>query len=180
MAAVVLPAEQLQLQVHWQPRRTYGPPFDLDLFAFCLTEEAKVRHTGDVVFFNQRQHFNKALQLWGDDRDGRGDGERLDIDLTLLPWPIVQVVLGVAIYHGVECTQTFGQLPSARLTLTLQPMDVAIAVYDLVEQASVFHTLVVGSLNRHSDHWHFLGQFQGVNGGMIELCDRFGVTVERP
>ncbi len=167
-----------ELQGQWQPRRTYGFPFEMELFAFCLGADQQVRHTGDVVFFNQRQQFDRAIVLADEAHNGRAC---LTANLQRLPWPLVDVVLVVSLYDALARRQTFGQMPRAQVQFTHPHGQ---QLYNLVEDAAIAHTLLLGVIHRDPQaapqEWQFIERFQAVDGGIVELCQRYGVAVETP
>lgn len=96
--------------------------YDLDVIAFLLGANGKVRNAGDsrlqggdIIFFNNLKHRSGRIWLTGDNRTGAGDGddEQIIVDLNGLDASYQQIVFVVQIYEGEKRAQHFGAVKNA-------------------------------------------------------------------
>jgi len=55
--------------------------------------------------------------------------------------------------------------------------DVEIVRFDLSEDYSVETAMIFGEIYKHNNEWKFKAIGQGFSGGLIEMCNIFGVSV---
>jgi tellurium resistance protein TerD len=153
--------------------------FDLDVAAFMVTENGKVRRDEDFIFFNQLISLCGSVMHTGDDRvgggDEGGDNEALIIDFDKVPEAIRRVIVCANIDDAELRKQNFGQVDNAFMRIVNLDNDVEIARFDLSEDYSTETAMIFGEVYRHNDEWKFKAVGQGFAGGLESLCEKFGV-----
>jgi len=163
----------------WNRRSTTGTDFDLDVAAFLLKSDGKVRSNEDVCFFNNAIVLNGAVQHEGDNLtdDGSGDDEILNVDLSLIPSEIEKISFTVTIYEAVNRNQNFGQVNDAYIRVVNGETIKEVARFDLTEDYSTETSIIIGNVYRTVSGWEFKPVGDGFNGGFTELIQSFGVNL---
>jgi tellurium resistance protein TerD len=163
----------------WDPRASAGADFDLDASAFMVTKDGKVRSDADFVFYGQLKSADGSVQSMGDNRTGGGDGddEQLTVDLGAVSQDVSTIVFVVTIYDYDKRKQNFGQVSNCFIRIVNADNDKELMRFDLGEDFSVESAVVFGELYRHQQDWKFRAVGQGYQGGLMALCQRYGVNV---
>lgn len=163
----------------WDERSTDGANFDLDASAFLLNEGEKVRSDADFIFYNQLRSSDGSVEHTGDNLTGAGEGddESLKIQLPGVPQDVAKVSFTVTINDAEKNGQNFGMIRNAFIRVVNAADQSEICRYDLTEDFSIETALVFGELYRHSGEWKFRAVGQGFQGGLMALCQNFGVNV---
>ena len=163
----------------WDERSTDGANFDLDASAFLLNEGEKVRSDADFIFYNQLRSSDGSIEHTGDNLTGAGEGddESLKIQLPGVPQDVAKVSFTVTINDAEKNGQNFGMIRNAFIRVVNAADQSEICRYDLTEDFSIETALVFGELYRHSGEWKFRAVGQGFQGGLMALCQNFGVNV---
>lgn len=163
----------------WDERSTDGANFDLDASAFLLNEGEKVRSDADFIFYNQLRSSDGSVEHTGDNLTGAGEGddESLKIQLPSVPQDVAKVSFTVTINDAEKNGQNFGMIRNAFIRVVNAADQSEICRYDLTEDFSIETALVFGELYRHSGEWKFRAVGQGFQGGLMALCQNFGVNV---
>ena len=130
-----------------------GGDFDLDAAAFCLTDSGRVSDSNDFVFYGNLVHPSGAVQHMGDN-------------------------LTVTIYDAEARRQNFGQVSNAFVRIFNEVTGEEILRYDLGEDFSIETAVVFGELYKNGDEWKFNAIGSGYQGGLVALCNSYGVDVE--
>lgn len=174
-----------------------GDKFDLDVSAFMLGANGKVRTDADFIFYNKRSDVGEwktqgAKEEWipdeanssvyhsGDNRTGAGDGddETVTIDLTKIPVDVDKIAFTVTIDEAEKRHQNFGMVENSYIRAVDETSDAEIIRYDLGEDYSIETAVVVGELYRHDGEWKFNAIGSGFQGGLGALCANYGIQVE--
>lgn len=163
----------------WDARATDGNDFDLDMSAFLLGENGKVRSDSDFIFYNQLVSACRSVEHTGDNRTGDGDGddETLKIDLEKVPESIRRIAVTVTIHDAEARRQNFGQVSDAFMRIVNLDNDVEVVRFDLTEDYGTETAMIFGEVYRHNDEWKFKAVGQGFSGGLVSMCNQFGVNV---
>lgn len=163
----------------WDARTTTGPDFDLDASAILCDVNAKVRSSGDFVYYNQRTSGDGSVEHTGDNLTGAGDGddEKIKVDLAAVPADVDKIVFSVAIYEADTRKQSFGQVSKAFIRVVNDGDGSELARYDLSEDASTETAMVFGELYRNGAEWKFRAVGQGYASGLAGIAQDFGVTL---
>ncbi|MCI9140401.1 TerD family protein [bacterium 1XD42-8] len=157
-----------------------GGDFDLDAAAFLLTEDGRISHQKDFIYFGNLSHPSGAVKHLGDNLTGVGDGddEQIQIDLSKIPSNIVKIAFSVTIYEAEARHQNFGQVNNAFVRIYNEETGEEILRYDLGEDFSIETAAVFGELYKNGDEWKFNAIGSGYQGGLAALCNNYGVDVE--
>lgn len=163
----------------WDERSTDGANFDLDASAFLLNEGEKVRSDADFIFYNQLRSSDGSVEHTGDNLTGAGEGddESLKIQLPGVPQDVAKVSFTVTINDAEKNGQNFGMIRNAFIRVVNAADQSEICRYDLTEDFSIETALIFGELYRHSGEWKFKAVGQGFQGGLMALCQNFGVNI---
>lgn len=160
----------------WNKRTTTGEEFDLDALFFMVDENGKVISDDHFIYYNNKVSPCGGIVHKGDNRDGAasGDDEQVDVDFSKLDSRVKKVVCTVNIHEAALRNQNFGQVSNAYIHITSGDFS---ARFDLSEDASLETAMVFGELYNHNGEWKFKAIGQGFNGGLVDLCRSYGVSV---
>lgn len=163
----------------WDARTTDGVDFDLDASVFLLAENGKVRGDSDFIFYNNLLSTDGSIEHTGDNRTGQGEGddESIKVDLSRVPLDINRIAVSVTIHDAVNRRQNFGQVSNAYIRIINQDTNVEVVRYDLSEDASTETAMIFGELYRYNSEWKFKAVGQGYQGGLMSMCQQFGINV---
>lgn len=137
-------------------------PGSVDLLVFQVAADGKVRSDADMVFFNQPQSPEGAVQL---------SGAAVDIDLGRVPPQIAQLVVSVALDDSVT-----GSLATiAGLGATVQAgHQIDCPATSLTSERAA----VLAEIYRRGDAWKVRNVSAGWDRGLAALATEFGVEVD--
>lgn len=164
--------------LHWDANDPKGKPFDLDAVAFLL-KNGKITKDEDMVFYNNLKHSSGAVTHTGDERTGAaaGDDETINVDLSVVPADIDEIVFGITIFDYAARAQNFGQVPNAGIHLYETANKNEIAKYDLGEDHSTGSAVIVASLYKKDNAWKFKAIDSEVTGGLEAIAKKYGVPL---
>lgn len=163
----------------WDARSTDGQPFDLDASIFMVNETEKVPSNGYFVFYNQAKSPCGSIIYSGDNLTGDGDGddETLTVNLSSVDPQVKSLFITVTIHQAEERKQNFGQVRNAFVRLVNQDTGREVVRFDLSEDYSIETAMIFGELYRHNGEWKFRAIGQGLSGGLLGLCQQYGVVL---
>lgn len=164
------------------PEQNDGFPVDIDVSAFLLRTDGRVRRDTDFIFYNNLETDNGAILHKGDSISGDGDGddEVIEIDIEALGFDIERIAIAVTIHNAEERRQTFGLVKNAFIRIVNKETGVELAHFDLTEDASSDNAIIFGELFRDGIKWKFKALGQGSNGGLYKIARDYGVNVAAP
>ena len=170
--------KHLLIGLGWDARASHGDDFDLDATAFLLDTAGRVRGDEGMIFYNQMVSACGSVRHGGDNRTGDGDGddEVLKVDLETLPVTVDKLSLCVTIHDAEARKQNFGQVANAFIRVVDRDTDKEIVRFDLSEDYSVETAMVFGEIYRRGQEWKFRAVGQGQAGGLLALCNAYGVN----
>lgn len=148
----------------WNPRRTPGVDFDLDVMSFLRGKGGKCRKNEDMVYYNHLAHESGAVVLGGDNRTGEGEGddETMNVNLDALPPDVDSIAVAITIYLADERGQNFGQVDNAYIRIVNPEKNgEELLRYDLTEDFSTETAVVVGNIYRYNGGWKFAALADG-------------------
>ncbi len=163
----------------WDARSSDGQDFDLDASVFMTTDNGKVPSDDYFVFYNQLKSPCGSVQHTGDNLTGDGDGddESVIVELEKVPANIKSLFVTVTIHDAETRRQNFGQVSNAFVRLVNHETGQEVLRFDLSEDYSTETAMVFGEVYRHNGDWKFRAIGQGYAGGLLALCNQYGVTV---
>ena len=143
----------------WDVNDTGGDNYDLDISAFLLDKNGKVRNPAiHVVFFNapsQQGIFSEGDNLTGSGDDGEDD-ERIHVNLDEIASDVDSIVFQVNIYNAMEKRQTFGMVKNSYIRLLdSDNNDKELARFALKEDAASSTAVTFAKLFRTRNGWSF-------------------------
>jgi len=171
--------KEILIGLGWDERSTTGSIFDLDASAFLIGENGKVKKDEDFIFYKNLNSDCGSVTHDGDNRTGDGDGddEIIRIFLDKVPAHIKKIVITATIDEADIRKQNFGQVGSAYMRVVNLISDIEIARFDLSEDYSIETAMVFGEIYKHNNEWKFKAIGQGFSGGLLEMCNIYGVNV---
>lgn len=156
-----------------------GEDFDLDASVFLMDENEKTT-AENFIFYNNLSTPDGSVIHQGDNRTGDGDGddEQIFIDLEKIPPHIKKIGITITIDAADRKRQNFGMIENAFCRLVNDETGVEEARFDLGEEFSVETAVVVGEVYRYNGDWNFRAVGQGFAGGLLALCNRYGLQAE--
>ena len=146
----------LKAEISWLPHPVHGASlthgFDLDLFTFVLSADAKITSGSDVVFFNNKTYGN-AIVLPDDNRTG--GSEHCNYTLSNLPASVCFVDIFCFIHEAAQRNQSFAMMTNAKFTLIDSDTNAVIQQYRIDEFNTEQSALYVGRLSRTASGWTF-------------------------
>ncbi len=163
----------------WDARSSDGQDFDLDASVFMTTDNGKVPSDDYFVFYNQLKSPCGSVQHTGDNLTGDGDGddESVIVELEKVPANIKSLFVTVTIHDAERRRQNFGQVSNAFVRLVNHETGQEVLRFDLSEDYSTETAMVFGEVYRHNGDWKFRAIGQGYAGGLLALCNQYGVSV---
>ena len=163
----------------WDARSSDGQDFDLDASVFMTTDNGKVPSDDYFVFYNQLKSPCGSVQHTGDNLTGDGDGddESVIVELEKVPANIKSLFVTVTIHDAETRRQNFGQVSNAFVRLVNHETGQEVLRFDLSEDYSTETAMVFGEVYRHNGDWKFRAIGQGYAGGLLALCNQYGVNV---
>ena len=163
----------------WDARSSDGQDFDLDASVFMTADNDKVPSDDYFVFYNQLKSPCGSVQHTGDNLTGDGDGddESVIVELEKVPANIKSLFVTVTIHDAETRRQNFGQVSNAFVRLVNHETGQEVLRFDLSEDYSIETAMVFGEVYRHNGDWKFRAIGQGYAGGLLALCNQYGVTV---
>lgn len=163
--------------------------FDVDLSAFLLNSEGKVRSDNDLVFYNSAlKRADKTIPSpcgsvvhWGDALRGTGlgDDEKITVALNNVPPEIVRIVFYVSIFKYRERGQKFEIGESLYVRIVDQTSGTELKRYLLPKDFGVSSAMHVGELVRQGRNWYFRAVGQGLFSGLGRIAQQYGVCVQQ-
>lgn len=171
--------KEIFIGLGWEARSITGSNFDLDASAFLIGEDGKVKKDEDFIFYKNLNSDCGSVIHDGDNRTGDGDGddETIKIFLEKVPAHTKKIVITVTIDEADIRKQNFGQVGSAYMRVVNSISDIEIARFDLSEDYSIETAMVFGEIYKHNNEWKFKAIGQGFSGGLLEMCNIYGVNV---
>ena len=163
----------------WDARSSDGQDFDLDASVFMTADNGKVPSDDYFVFYNQLKSPCGSVQHTGDNLTGDGDGddESIIVELEKVPANIKSLFVTVTIHDAETRRQNFGQVSNAFVRLVNHETGQEVLRFDLSEDYSTETAMVFGEVYRHNGDWKFRAIGQGYAGGLLALCNQYGVAV---
>lgn len=164
----------------WDTNKYDGDDFDLDASAFLLDKNGKVTTDKDFVFFNNLVHPSGAVKHMGDNLTGSGDGddEQIIVDLAKIPENIEKIAFTVTIHEAERRMQNFGMVENSFIRVVDDNTGSEITRYDLKEKFGDSTAIIAGEIYRDGSGWKFHAVGDGFNGGLFDLCEKFGIEVK--
>lgn len=162
-----VPREKLHVEVLLSPAQVSGA--EVDISAFALTANGKVRGDDDMVFYGQPRPGNGSVAFIANSA-GRAE---FSIDLPNI-LPAIEKIAFTATIH--ENRAKFGAFTSLQVTVK-NAAGQAVLQATLPATGMVESALILGELYLRQGQWKFRAVGQGFAGGLKPLAEHFGVDI---
>jgi stress response protein SCP2/predicted type IV restriction endonuclease len=148
----------------------------IDISAFFLTENNKVRNNDDFIFYNQPNDKNHSIVLLTDPLNNH-DQQGFSLSFPLIPSEVSKIVFCVTIDEVESQDSIFNSINNLYIRL----LDGTFLGQELINyqisDTGLVKALMCAQLYRHNKNWKFKAVGQGFNGGLGALANHFNVTV---
>ncbi len=165
-----VPREKLYLEVLLSPAQVSGA--EVDISAFVLTANGKVRSDDDMVFYGQPRPGNGSVAFLANSA-GRAE---FNVDLPNVLAGIEKIAFTATIH---ENRTNFGAFTSLQVTVK-NAAGQAVLQATLPAKGMVESALILGELYLRQGQWKFRAVAQGFAGGLKPLAEHFGVEISDP
>lgn len=159
--------ERLSVDLQWQ-----SSSFDVDLFLVMVDSNGRVSSNEALVFYNQRQYLDGAVEYVGRKSAGAGAQEHsATISLSRIPHSVQRIAIAASLDSS---DQVLGQLRDLRLIIkSTSGVSFEVPASDLSSE----NVAVMGEIYRRSDGWKIRSVSQGWTGGLESFLAEHGVTL---
>lgn len=161
----------------WDENTSTGYDFDLDASAFMIDSSKKLPDDLFLVFYNNLQSPDGAVESSGDDLTGGnsdgGDDETLTIDISKIDPKVNEIIFTVTIHKAQERKQNFGQVHNSYMRIYNAENNEEIARYDLDEDFSTETAVEFGRLYKKGMEWKFEAMGMGYKGGLEYFVKKY-------
>lgn len=147
--------DSIDVLISWLPQNAA-----LDVCAFVLNANHKVRNDDDFIFYNQPQAKGDFLRLMKD----KNQRPYFQVELAKIP-PQVEKIVFAATSNGSLATL---------FDLTIEVANLA----TFTPALEAMQSLVLGEIYLHKGQWKFRAVGQGFKQGLDALANHYGVTVD--
>lgn len=167
--------EKVIVQISWDIN-TKDKKFDLDVGAFLLKDDGKVRTDLDFIFYNclKEQAGSCVVHQWNDIKEVVTK-ETFIVSFPKIPAEIIKIPFSLTIYNGAKRKQTFKSLKNATIKILDNYSGKELAVYHFQDNQENISSLIFAELYRHNGDWKFKAIGQGFTEGMAGLEKLYGV-----
>ena len=165
-----VPREKLHVEVLLSPAQVSGA--EVDISAFVLTANGKVRGDDDMVFYGQPRPGNGSVAFVGNSA-GRAE---FSVDLPNVLANTEKIAFTATIH---ENRTNFGAFSSLQVTVK-NAAGQAVLQATLPASGMVESALILGELYLRQGQWKFRAVGQGFAGGLKPLAEHFGVEISDP
>ncbi len=154
--------------------------FDLDASAFITQKNGMTRCDEDFIFYGNLKHPSGAVKHSGDDLVGGGDkdNEIIKVDLSKIPSYADKITFAVTIYEADRRMQNFGMVDKSFIRVVDDMTGKEILRYDLKENFDSETGIIAGEIYKDGKEWKFHASGQGVQIGLVEICNKFGIDIK--
>jgi len=173
--------KKILVKVSWNLNdKQDGLDYDLDTTAFLLGANDLAPTQEEFIFYGNLIHRSGSVEHMGDSlaADEGGKNEKIRIDLSIVPSNIQKIILTVSVYDAETRKQSFGQISNASVQILNEITNEEILRYDLEEDFAVETAIIIGEIFREGDAWKFNVLGEGFYGGLLGLCQKFGIEAE--
>ncbi|MFI3188143.1 hypothetical protein BCS42_11465 [Crenothrix sp. D3] len=144
-----------------------NPPLDINVSAFLLTENNKVRRDTDFIFYNQPRWANAILLK----------DSRFKVSLNQLEPDISGIAFVLSIHEAHSRKHSFSLVKGVRIKVFDFSTKQEIISYQL-DDANSETAIILAIMYRRQNVWKFKAIGQGYEKGLASLARDFGVDIE--
>lgn len=162
-----VPQQRLQLDVHLYPPQLAN--VEVDISAFLLNAQGKVRGDADMVFYGQTRSGNGSVHL----QESRAGYAKFSVDLAQIESAISKIAFSATIH---ENRQTFASFQRIEVQIRDQQQQLILSA-NLPTTGMIESALILGEYYLRQQQWKFRAIGQGFAGGLKPLAEHFGVDI---
>jgi len=168
---------RITIGVGWDSRKSDGDNHDLDLSLLMIHEDGKCHSHEDFCFHKDghREVHNGSVIHHGDEKIGEkvGDDEKIDINLSLIPYDIKTLIPVVSIYKARSRELNFGLVSDAYIRI-FDESQADLMSMDLSEDASLYTAMEFCQITRSGDGWSLEFHENGTAEGLASIIKNYG------
>ena len=149
---------------------------DIDVSVFMVNEDKRVPKDDYFIFYNQSSSPCLSTKLINNTSLNQNSKD-IWLQLANIPLFIKSIIFAVTIHDADIRRQNFGQVSNAFVRLVNHENGQEVLRFDLSEDYSTETAMVFGEVYRHHGDWKFRAIGQGYSGGLLSLCQQYGVNV---
>ena len=167
--------DKITVEISWDIN-TKDKKFDLDVGAFLLKADGKVRTDLDFIFYNCLKNQSEAcvIHQWNNIKQAVVK-ETFIVSFPKIPLEIVKIPFSLTIYNGAKRKQNFKSLKNATIKLIDNYSGQELIKYNFKDSEENIASLIFGELYRHNGDWKFKAVGQGFTDGMLGLETLYGI-----
>jgi tellurite resistance protein TerA len=146
--------------LEWSPTMIGGS--EVDISAFMLAGNGKVRNDNDFIFYGSKTSGCGSVRM-----EAQSAKTQFHVDLSRVPAAIEKVAFTATLTRA-----QWSQAQSLRLSI------VGAASYAMVTSGKTEAAVIVGELYKRNGAWKIRAVGQGFNGGLGPLATSFGVVID--
>lgn len=147
-----------------------GFDLELDVSAFVLYQDGKVKNDDDFIFYNNTKSFDGAIEMVSSER-GKA---KININFQKIRSDISRIAITLTIYDAEKRKQNFSQVSSIIASLALESKEVANFAVQKMD-FKVETAIVVCEIYKYKDEWKFSAIGAGYRNGLDALCQAYGI-----
>lgn len=169
------PPCKLVLGIGWKSKVPSN--LELDVVAFLIGPNNKVRHDHDFVYYGNRRSLDGSLELLGP-KPEEGYNEKLSIDTARISSDHQKIVIALVLYQGKERRQNFSQMAQVFVKVRDETTCKDLCFYEMSNHTALETILIAVELYRHKGKWKLAAIGSGYRGDLASLCRKYGLEVE--
>lgn len=143
---------------------------DIEHGTFLLNERDMVEQDEDFIFYNNPVHSSKSIIYLPHE----SNSAQIKVDLKKIPIAVKKIVLALMIIDAEKYRQNFNMV--GRISLKLSDEHEELAIFSL-NHFAIETVIIFGELYRNKGEWKFNAIGSGFSGGLMSLCQQFGIDI---
>ena len=152
---------------------------ELDTAVFLCGANGKCLASKDFIFYGNLEHDNGSIKHLSDNLKVNGeDDEQIQVDLSKMDSSTQKIAFAIIIYESNTKKQDFRQIEDCFIRIIDESTNTELLRYEIGGSFSDETSVVVGELYRYNGEWKFNAIGSGFTGGLVELCDHYGIKIK--
>ncbi len=164
----------ISVAVGWQPTRLEG--HDVRASAFILGADGRVRHNGDIVFYNQTESSQQEIRLDNTAQTVTDDLRIFHIELHRLDPSVQEIHFAINLSHADERDQTFANMKSSHIRVVDPGDQHELARHDEMLDGRDCTAVRLAKLVKSGGDWVFQSMGEGTTENLAQLADDYGLN----
>lgn len=182
------PLDRVAIGLGWTNEQGAKKALDLDLTAFVLGADGKVKDSGGMIYYHNLVSPNGSIEHTGDDETGEDDvndngitdeeDEIINVTLSALHEDVKKILFVATVHYepGEASDQTFANAEEAFVNVRDLDNNKVLADYTLEDDFQNFNGCRFAMLVRNSDNtWSLEAIGTGTLDGLAGLCGEVGI-----